>query len=130
MNRTKLTVTVDDYPDSPDYTEAFAAWMAPHNGTSPEHLTAGQVASIGFVPPAVHDPARTTGEEWAEYVWNDLDGVTRTRLLDHLVECMADIFEALPDFAANAQWWVERQWAEHDEMIEDAWRARRRMVEA
>ena len=97
----------DSYPDSDAYRTSFEEWMGAHNGTLPEHLTAGQINSVGYVPNTICRPYVTKPEDWAEFVWNDMHAKTRQRLMDHLIEVLADDFEALPGYHAAAAEWAD-----------------------
>ena len=84
---------------------SFREWLTPDSNTDTVFLAAAQGASIGHVPRQL---LTCTPAEFCEWLHNDMyrgngdyDG-----LIDHLMECMQDIYQDQPGYWDTATLWA------------------------
>jgi hypothetical protein len=99
------TPSPDDHYDSTDCRLNFCEWLSPDSGTDIVLLASAQTASLGHVPAAV---LTCTPAEYCEWVHNTLitDQRAYDALIDHLMECMQDEYQAEPGYWDDATLWA------------------------
>jgi hypothetical protein len=99
------TPSPDDHYDSADCRMSFCEWLSPDSSTDIVLLASAQAASLGHVPRTMLtcEPA-----EFCEWLHNTLaaDQQEYDALIDHLMECMQDEYQAEAGYWDTATAWA------------------------
>tara|TARA_R110000803_G_scaffold210729_1_gene283447 strand:- start:593 stop:952 length:360 start_codon:yes stop_codon:yes gene_type:complete len=95
----------EDFYDSDECRLTFCEWLSPDSGTDTVILAAAQAASFGIAPGHALD---CTPEDFCEWLHNELaaDDEGYEMLIDHLMECLQEEFQAERGYWDTATLWA------------------------